>query len=71
MAKIFHLIVANLGNNLAITCARQEVPLGGDLRLDLKNFLSSFIQPRINQRSLNNYYLLRLLLAAPLTDIIS
>ena len=43
MAKILHLIVANLGNSLAITCA---------LRLDLKNFISSLTQPRINQRLL-------------------
>ena len=43
MAKIAQLCVANLGNSLAITC---------DLRLDLRNFISSSTRPRIDQRLL-------------------
>ncbi len=45
MAKIFQLYVTNLGNSPAIT---------RNLCLDLKNFISSSTQPRINQRFLTH-----------------
>lgn len=48
LAKIFPLFVANLANSPA-TCALW-LDIACDLRLDLKDFISPSIRPRINQR---------------------
>jgi len=54
--EISQLCVANLANSPTIGCAPQEVPLGYDWHLDLKNFRHNFVVPELIKGSLGNYY---------------